>query len=90
VVFASFKGQRVRFARGSASWGHHVRQADRDFSRERDEGGTELRTFPSRTHWIIAQDGWEEVAQACIDWIGSLRAVPERTTVRRVIDVQIA
>jgi pimeloyl-ACP methyl ester carboxylesterase len=35
---------------------------------------TELRTFPGRTHWLIAQDGWEEVAQACIDWIGSLRA----------------
>jgi pimeloyl-ACP methyl ester carboxylesterase len=33
---------------------------------------TELRTFPGRTHWIIAQDGWEEVAQGCIDWIGSL------------------
>ena len=36
---------------------------------------TELRSFPGRTHWLIAQDGWEEVAQACIDWIGSLGAV---------------
>jgi pimeloyl-ACP methyl ester carboxylesterase len=36
---------------------------------------TELRVFPGRTHWLIAQDGWEEVAQACLDWIGSLRAV---------------
>jgi hypothetical protein len=35
---------------------------------------TEFRAFPGRTHWLIAQDGWEEVAQACIDWIGSLRA----------------
>lgn len=32
---------------------------------------TELRVFPGRTHWLIAQHGWEEVAQACIDWIGS-------------------
>jgi pimeloyl-ACP methyl ester carboxylesterase len=35
---------------------------------------TELKTFPGRTHWIIAQPGWEEVAQACIEWIESLRA----------------
>jgi pimeloyl-ACP methyl ester carboxylesterase len=33
---------------------------------------TELRTFPGRTHWLIAQDGWEEVAGSCLDWIGSL------------------
>jgi len=35
-------------------------------------GRTDLRTFPGRTHWLIAQDGWEEVAQACQDWIESL------------------
>ncbi|HXI45008.1 MAG TPA: alpha/beta hydrolase [Candidatus Acidoferrales bacterium] len=33
---------------------------------------TDLRTFPGRTHWIIAQPGWEEVAQSCIDWLESL------------------
>jgi pimeloyl-ACP methyl ester carboxylesterase len=33
---------------------------------------TDFRSFPGRTHWLIAQDGWQEVAQACIDWIGSL------------------
>ena len=33
---------------------------------------TEFRSFPGRTHWLIAQDGWEEVAQACVDWIRSL------------------
>ena len=32
----------------------------------------ELRTFPGRTHWLIAQDGWEEVAGSCIEWIESL------------------
>jgi pimeloyl-ACP methyl ester carboxylesterase len=36
---------------------------------------TELRSFPGRTHWLIAQDGWEEVAQACIDWAESLDAI---------------
>jgi pimeloyl-ACP methyl ester carboxylesterase len=25
--------------------------------------------FPGRTHWIIAQDGWEEVAAHAADWI---------------------
>jgi pimeloyl-ACP methyl ester carboxylesterase len=34
---------------------------------------TDVRTFAGRTHWLIGQDGWEEVAGACIDWIGSLR-----------------
>ena len=33
---------------------------------------TDFRSFPGRTHWLIAQDGWEEVAQACVDWIASL------------------
>jgi dipeptidyl aminopeptidase/acylaminoacyl peptidase len=37
---------------------------------------TDLRSFPGRTHWLIAQDGWEEIAQACLDWIGSLAADP--------------
>ena len=36
---------------------------------------TDFRSFSGRTHWLIAQYGWEEVAQACIDWIGSLRVV---------------
>jgi pimeloyl-ACP methyl ester carboxylesterase len=33
---------------------------------------TDFRSFPGRTHWLIAQDGWEEVAQGCLDWIKSL------------------
>jgi pimeloyl-ACP methyl ester carboxylesterase len=36
---------------------------------------TDFRSFPGRTHWLIAQPGWEEVAQACADWIRSLRVV---------------
>src|SRR4030095_14724684 len=34
-----------------------------------------------------AQDGWEEVAQACLDWIGSLQA--ERTTTTHVLEGQL-
>jgi hypothetical protein len=34
---------------------------------------TDLCVFPGRTHWLIAQDGWTEVAQGCADWIGSVR-----------------
>jgi pimeloyl-ACP methyl ester carboxylesterase len=30
---------------------------------------------PGRTHWLIAQDGWEEVAQGRVDWIESLSTV---------------
>jgi dipeptidyl aminopeptidase/acylaminoacyl peptidase len=31
---------------------------------------TDYKEFPGRAHWIIAQDGWEEVAGAIVDWIG--------------------
>jgi pimeloyl-ACP methyl ester carboxylesterase len=33
---------------------------------------TDFLSFPGRTHWIIAQEGWEEVAGSCEDWIDSL------------------
>jgi pimeloyl-ACP methyl ester carboxylesterase len=33
---------------------------------------TDLRTLPGRTHWLIAQEGWEEVAATCIEWLGSI------------------
>lgn len=39
---------------------------------------TDFMSFPGRTHWLIAQEGWEEVAQACIDWIETTRE--EETT----------
>jgi pimeloyl-ACP methyl ester carboxylesterase len=42
---------------------------------------TELRSFPGRTHWLIAQDGWEEVAQGCIDWIRTLPTVASTTRI---------
>jgi pimeloyl-ACP methyl ester carboxylesterase len=30
---------------------------------------TDYRAFPGRTHWIIGQPGWEEVADYVMDWI---------------------
>ncbi|AFC29203.1 hypothetical protein PM3016_2315 [Paenibacillus mucilaginosus 3016] len=30
---------------------------------------TEFKAFPERTHWIIAQEGWEEVAGYAFDWL---------------------
>ena len=32
---------------------------------------TEFKEFEGRTHWLIAQEGWEEVADAIHDWIVS-------------------
>jgi pimeloyl-ACP methyl ester carboxylesterase len=29
----------------------------------------DYREFPNRTHWLIAQDGWQEIAQAAADFI---------------------
>jgi dienelactone hydrolase len=29
---------------------------------------TELREYPDRTHSTFGQDGWEEVADYCLDW----------------------
>jgi hypothetical protein len=45
-----------------------------------------MRSMTTRTAGLL-QDGWEEVAQGCLDWIGSLRA--ERTTITPVSEVQV-
>jgi pimeloyl-ACP methyl ester carboxylesterase len=37
----------------------------------RSEAVTELIEFPDRTHWLIAAPGWEEVADAVLDWAES-------------------
>jgi len=31
---------------------------------------TDYREFPGRTHWIVGQPGWEEVADYAMDWLG--------------------
>ena len=30
---------------------------------------TDFKEFPGRTHWIIAQEGWQQVAGSALDWI---------------------
>jgi pimeloyl-ACP methyl ester carboxylesterase len=30
---------------------------------------TDYREFPGRTHWIVGQPGWEEVADHAMDWL---------------------
>lgn len=30
---------------------------------------TDLLRFQGRTHWIVGQDGWEEVCSAALDWL---------------------
>jgi pimeloyl-ACP methyl ester carboxylesterase len=39
---------------------------------------TDFREFAGRSHWIIAQPGWQEVAEHCLSWIAALP--PERQT----------
>jgi hypothetical protein len=34
----------------------------------RDPRITEYREFPDRSHWTIAEPGWEEVADFALDW----------------------
>ncbi len=52
---------------------------------------TDLRTFPGRTHWLIAQDGWQEVAGSCVEWIESLELpVDVLTETSRAAEVQAA
>jgi pimeloyl-ACP methyl ester carboxylesterase len=41
---------------------------------------TDFREFPDRTHWIIAQDGWEEVAEAVAAWLEEVGVGPGAPT----------
>ncbi len=38
----------------------------------RSSARTDYREFEGRTHWILAQDGWEEVAGAIQEWLNKL------------------
>lgn len=33
------------------------------------KGRTDFKEFPGRAHWIIAQEGWEEVADYAARWL---------------------
>ena len=38
----------------------------------RSASRTDFREFPDRVHWIIAQEGWQEVAAFAADWLEGL------------------
>ena len=42
----------------------------------KSEARTDFREFPDRTHWTIAQDGWEEVAEHIAGWLSELGLGP--------------
>jgi pimeloyl-ACP methyl ester carboxylesterase len=29
----------------------------------------EYKQFPRHAHWVIGEDGWQEVAQFCAEWL---------------------
>src|SRR5205085_1294894 len=37
---------------------------------------TDFREFPGRSHWIIAEPGWEEVADAVLAWAEAITTTP--------------
>ena len=44
-----------------------------NYAKYRGSGArTDFKAFPGRCHWIIAQDGWEQVAGYIADWLGQL------------------
>ncbi|HET9250751.1 MAG TPA: alpha/beta hydrolase [Candidatus Eisenbacteria bacterium] len=46
---------------------------------------TEFKEFPGRTHYLIAEPRWEEVADFALDWaLGQVRAFPKLDTASRI------
>jgi pimeloyl-ACP methyl ester carboxylesterase len=45
---------------------------------------TEYREFPGRTHFMIAQSGWQEVADYAIDWVRDQEMLKQREA-RRIV-----
>lgn len=35
---------------------------------------TDYKEFPDHAHWLMAEPGWEQVANHVADWLGRLRA----------------
>jgi pimeloyl-ACP methyl ester carboxylesterase len=42
----------------------------------RSTARTDFREFPNRVHWILAEDGWEEVAEHVAGWLDELGLGP--------------
>ncbi|MCI0554241.1 MAG: alpha/beta hydrolase, partial [Anaerolineae bacterium] len=34
---------------------------------------TDFKEFAGRTHWIIAQEGWQEVAEYILSWVDGIK-----------------
>lgn len=49
---------------------------------------TEYREFPGRTHFIIAQRGWQEVASHALDWVHDQELLQQREARRVVREMQ--
>jgi predicted esterase len=45
---------------------------------------TEYRDFPGRTHFMIAQSGWQEVADYALDWVREQELLKQREA-RRIV-----
>jgi pimeloyl-ACP methyl ester carboxylesterase len=37
-----------------------------------DKIGADTLDFPNMSHWLLAEPGWDAVARACLDWLGTL------------------
>jgi pimeloyl-ACP methyl ester carboxylesterase len=64
-------GQRAPLLLIAGGNDHIVPAASNRANHEKYRGSaavTDFKEFPGRTHWIIAQDGWEEVAGYAADW----------------------
>jgi pimeloyl-ACP methyl ester carboxylesterase len=80
-AFSAKSPARVNFANGRrpplliiAGEADHIVPAamvNATFRQYRQDGGavTQFLSFPGRTHWLIAQPGWEEVAEAIDRWL---------------------
>jgi len=49
---------------------------------------TEYKEFPGRTHFIIAQSGWQEVASFALDWVRDQALLQQREARRLVREMQ--
>jgi hypothetical protein len=49
-------------------------------AQRRSTARTDFHEFPERVHWIIAQEGWQEVAELVAGWLDGLGLGPERPT----------
>jgi pimeloyl-ACP methyl ester carboxylesterase len=75
VDFANPQRAPLLFIAGEADRAMPIRVVRGQYRAHRaSPARTDFHAFPGRTHWLIAQNGWQEVAQGCVDWVMSLPA----------------